>query len=264
MRPSGIALSMPLLISAVSAWVMSVSMKPGATALTVMSRDAYSRASVLASAEQRGLRRRVGRLPGVAHLADDARQEDHAPVCGRASSPWSRRARSENAPPTLTRELRSMSSSLRRSRRPSMAIPALATRMSRRPSRLATAAMASSEAFGVGDVEADDLGLAAAGHDAVGDFSGLRLALHVVHDDVRPLLGERLGDGPADAARAARYDCDLFIEPEHWGRVLSTTERISRDVWRRALGTSGPVRARVAISRASRSARPSTRVRRAR
>ena len=69
---------------------MSVSMKPGATTLTVMLRDAYSRAIELGRAEERRLGRGVGRLPDVAHLADDARHEDdpapaaahHAPARG--------------------------------------------------------------------------------------------------------------------------------------------------------------------------------------
>ena len=74
-----------------------------------------------------------------------------------------------------------------------MAMPALATRMSSLPWRLMSSSIAASVALRVGDVEADDLGLAALGDDGVGDLARGGLALHVVDDDRRALLGERLG-----------------------------------------------------------------------
>ncbi len=48
-RPSGMIFSICSFISAVIVAVMSVSMKPGATTLTVMLREAYSRAIDLAA-----------------------------------------------------------------------------------------------------------------------------------------------------------------------------------------------------------------------
>jgi hypothetical protein len=92
-----------------------------------------------------------------------------------------------------------------------MEMPALATRMSSLPWRL----MRRPSPLGrlrVGDVEADDLGLAPLGLDRVGDLARGGLALHVVDDDRRALLGERLAARATDAARAAGDERDLSVE----------------------------------------------------
>ncbi len=57
---------------------MSVSMKPGATALTVMPREPTSRARDLREADDAGLGRGVVGLPGVAHGADHRGDVDDA------------------------------------------------------------------------------------------------------------------------------------------------------------------------------------------
>ena len=64
--------------SSESAAVMSVSMKPGAMALTVMLRLAISWASDLVKSDQAGLRRYVIRLAGIAGFAHDRRDVDDA------------------------------------------------------------------------------------------------------------------------------------------------------------------------------------------
>ena len=59
---------------------MSVSMKPGATQLTVMSAAAELRAPAPRHAGDTGLRGRVVRLPGIADRADHRRDVDDAAV----------------------------------------------------------------------------------------------------------------------------------------------------------------------------------------
>ena len=78
MRFSGMAASVASFAFSGIAAVMSVAMKPGATALTVMPRAANSRAAGLREADDAGLRRRVVGLAGVAHEADDGRDVDDA------------------------------------------------------------------------------------------------------------------------------------------------------------------------------------------
>ena len=64
--------------SSESTAVMSVSMKPGATAFTVMLRLAISCASDLVRPIRSGLRRHVVGLAGIAGLADHRRDVDDA------------------------------------------------------------------------------------------------------------------------------------------------------------------------------------------
>ncbi len=118
----------------------------------------------------------------------------------------------------------------------------------------------------VGDVEAGDLGLAPLGLDRVGDLARGGLALDVVDDDGRPLLGERLAARAADAARAARDQRDLPVESEHGGRYChaSAAARSSATVTHRAAhgATRSRGQARNASTWSSDAASPTLRTRR--
>ena len=82
-RPSGTArLDGGLARRRDSASVISVAIGPGATTLTVMLREANSRASERARPDEAGLRRRVVGLAGLAGGADDRRDEDDAAPAG--------------------------------------------------------------------------------------------------------------------------------------------------------------------------------------
>ena len=129
------------------------------------------------------------------------RRAHHAAARRRGRRRW-RRARW--SPKSLSR-----SSSFRRSSRPSMEMPALATRMSSLPCRLTMPSIAASTAFESATSKPAIVGLAARRRDGLGDLARRGLALHVVDDDRRALRRERLAARAADAARAARDQRDL-------------------------------------------------------
>jgi hypothetical protein len=126
--------------------VMSVSMNPGATALTVIPRDAYSRASVFVMPSSAAFVAAYAACPAFPISPTTLDRNTTRPARARIITLIAARAQA-SAPFTFTAKSRSRSSSFTRSRSPSIAIPALATRMSSRPSRFATSASAASAAF---------------------------------------------------------------------------------------------------------------------
>src|SRR5262249_27245590 len=69
---------------------------------------------------------------------------------------------------------------------------------------------------------ADDLDRATAAALDLGEYASKRARVPPVQPDVRALFGKELGDGCADAARAARNERDLSFEQPH--RDLSSDE----------------------------------------
>ena len=112
---------------------MSVSTGPGATTLTVMLRDAELAGQRAGEADEAGLRRGVVRLAGRAEQPDDRRHEDDATLAGPQHA-LARPAWRRGRPPVRLASITDVkSSSLIRSSRPSLVMPAFETSTSTGP-----------------------------------------------------------------------------------------------------------------------------------
>ena len=133
--------------------VMSVSIRPGATALTVTPRRATSAATRLGEADQAGLRGRVVGLAGVGPQADDRGDVDDAPEAGAQHRPQRAAGEPEGGGEVGVEHARPSRRRRAAATSPSARTPALLTSTSTGPKRLLEPRRtAASAAVGVGDV----------------------------------------------------------------------------------------------------------------
>ena len=206
--PSGIFEAHSSRALSVIARVMSVSISPGATTLTVMpARGDFERHAPCVNPIRPGLRRRVVRLAGVAPLADDRADADDPAARAARTIGLSTACVSVKAAVRFVASTASQSSRFIRSINWSRVIPALFTRMSIRPCRSSTDADHLLDRSRLGHVERDRLRPARRGRDLFRDAARVVAARGC--NDVGPLGGksQRNRRGRCPARRPSRSRC---------------------------------------------------------